>query len=215
MIELLPSVRIKAWRAKPPRRCKPLPPSPLAGAAAASGSAPRSATRPNGEERTTMDHLDSAAGATPAIPMNREQSFAEPAGGRRRGRPKGSRNKATLALDDALEGAAEELTRTLIAKALAGDGAAQRFCVGRLLPARRDRPVVFELPEIESAGGLVKAARAVLAACAAGSLSPDEAKEVMNLIISVQAIEKTGCVEQRVTELERRAQACATKTSRE
>ena len=53
----------------------------------------------------------------------------------------------------------------------------------------------------------------VLAACAAGSLSPNEAKEGMNLIISVQAIEKTGCVEKRVTELERRRPAWAQPTS--
>jgi hypothetical protein len=85
--------------------------------------------RANGEEPTTMDDLDSAAGATPAMPMNREQSFVEPAGGRRRGRPKGSRNKATLAREDVLEGAAEALVRTLIEQALAGDGAALRFCV--------------------------------------------------------------------------------------
>jgi len=119
-----------------------------------------------------------------------------------------------MALEALLEGAAEALTRTLIEQALAGDGAALRFCVGRLLPARRDRPVVFELPEIESAGDLVKAGRAILAACAAGSLSPDEATKVMNLITSVQALEKIRCVEERVTELERRRQACATKTSR-
>jgi hypothetical protein len=114
-----------------------------------------------------------------------------------------------------LEGAAEALTRALIEQALAGDGAALRFCVGRLLPARRDRPVAFDLPEIASGGDLVKAARAILAACAAGVLSPNEATKVMDLITSIQAIEKMGCVEKRVTELERRRQARATKTPRE
>ena len=135
--------------------------------------------------------------------------------GRPRGRPKGSRNKATLAVEAALEDAAEALTRKLINKALAGDGVALRFCVGRLLPARRDRPVVFDLPEIAGAGDLVKAARAVLAACAGGTLSPGEAKEVMDLITAVQALEKMGDVEKRVIALERRQQACAAKTARD
>jgi hypothetical protein len=161
-----------------------------------------------------MHDLDSAAGATPVMPMNRAESFAVPSGGRRRGRPKGSRSKARLALEAVLEESAEALMRVLIARASAGEWAALRFCVGLVLPPRRDRPVVFELPEIESAGGLVKAARAILAACAAGSLSPDEAKEVMNLITAVRAIEKMGDHEARLIELERRQRACAASASR-
>src|ERR1700726_528252 len=57
----------------------------------ASGSVRRPATRPNGEELTTMVDLDPAAGA---MPGSGEKSLAQPSGGRRRGRPKGSGNKA-------------------------------------------------------------------------------------------------------------------------
>jgi hypothetical protein len=146
--------------------------------------------------------------------MSQERSFAEPSAGRRRGRPQGSRNKATLALEAVLEDSAEELTRILVAKALAGDGVALRFCVGLLLPARRDRPVVFELPEIESAGDLVKAGRALLAACAEGIVSPGEATQVMDLITAVQAIAKMDDRETRLIALEKRQLACAAKTSR-
>jgi hypothetical protein len=162
-----------------------------------------------------MNVLEPAAGAVPAVPMTGEKSFAGPSGGGRRGRPKGSRNKATLAVEAVLEGAAEALTRALIAKALAGDGAALRYCVGLILPARRDRPVVFELPEIAGAGDLVKAAYALLAACAQGIVSPAEATEVMALITAVQAIEKMGERETKLIELERRQQACSAKASRE
>jgi hypothetical protein len=160
-----------------------------------------------------MTHdLDPAAGA---MPSTREKSCAPPSGRRPRGRPKGSRNKAALAVEAVLEDAAEALVGKLIDKALAGDGVALRFCVGRLLPARRDSPVAFDLPEIAGAGDLVKAARAVLTACAGGVLSPDEATQVMDLIIAVQGIEKMGDVEKRVSELERRQQACVTRTARE
>jgi hypothetical protein len=161
-----------------------------------------------------MDDLDAAAGAMPAMPMSREKSFAQPSAGGRRGRPKGSRNKAALALEAVFEGSAEALMRILIAKALAGEWAALRYCVGLLLPPRRDRPVVFELPEIESAGDLVKAARALLGACAEGVVSPGEATQVMHLITAVRAIEKMGDVETRLIALEKRRQACAAKTSR-
>jgi hypothetical protein len=61
--------------------------------------------------------------AAGAMPMSREKSFARPSDGRRRGRPKGSRNKATRVLEAVLEGAAEELTRKLIAKALGSSSA--------------------------------------------------------------------------------------------
>jgi hypothetical protein len=159
-----------------------------------------------------MNDADPAAGA---MPSPREKTLAPPSESRPRGRPKGSRNSATIAVEALLDGAAEALTRTLVDKALAGDGVALRFCVGRLLPARRDCPVAFDLPEIASAGDLVKAARALLAACAQGVVSPGEANEVMDLIIAVQALEKMAAVEQRVIALERRQQACAAKAARE
>src|SRR5580700_2465634 len=122
-------VSTESWPCAPDRcaaasRCR-APPS--VGAGAASGSLRRRATRPNGEEPTTMHDLDPAAGAMPEKPLE------PPSGRRRRGRPKGSRNRATLALEAVLEGSAEELTHMLIAKALAGDGVALRFCVGVIL----------------------------------------------------------------------------------
>src|ERR1700722_2590878 len=107
MIEWRPLERIRAQRAKPPRRCKPLPPSPLAGAGCGITLPSAAGNGPNGEEPTTMDDLDPAAGAMPAMPMGGRQSFAQRSGGRPRGRPKGSRNKATLALEAVLEGSAE------------------------------------------------------------------------------------------------------------
>jgi hypothetical protein len=64
-----------------------------------------------------MDDLNPAAGAPPS-------------GGSPRGRPKGTRNKTTIAIETLLEGAAEALTRKLVETALAGDGVALRFASG-------------------------------------------------------------------------------------
>ena len=53
------------------------------------------------------------------------------------GRPKGARNKKTLAIESLLEGQAEALTQTAISKALEGDGLALRLCMERIaLPLR-------------------------------------------------------------------------------
>ena len=59
------------------------------------------------------------------------------------GRPKGSRNKATIAIDSLLEGQAEALTQTAISKALDGDSIALRLCMDRIAPPMKDKPVVF------------------------------------------------------------------------
>src|SRR5580692_12104838 len=104
------------WRPTRPNHCRAgnrraaasrcgIPPSAGAAAASAAGNAAQ-----RGGEPTAMDDLDPAAGA---MPTSGENSVAQPSGGRRRGRPKGSRNKAALALEAVLEGNAEELVRLL------------------------------------------------------------------------------------------------------
>ena len=51
------------------------------------------------------------------------------------GRPKGSRNKVTIALEGLLQGQAEALTQTAVTKALEGDSVALRLCLERIAPA--------------------------------------------------------------------------------
>jgi hypothetical protein len=108
------------------------------------------------------------------------------------GRPKGSRNAATLALESLLDGEAEALTRKAVELALAGDIAALRLCLDRILPPRKDRPVSFEMPPINNAVDARAASAALLAAVASGALTPSEASEVGKLIDAyVKAIELT------------------------
>ena len=63
------------------------------------------------------------------------------------GRPKGSRNKATIAIESLLQGQAEALTQTAIAKALDGDSIALRLCMDRIAPPMKDKAVVFPFPK--------------------------------------------------------------------
>jgi hypothetical protein len=106
------------------------------------------------------------------------------------GRPKGARNRATLAVEALLDDEAEALTRKVVAMALEGNIAALRLCIERLSPPRRDRSVEFNLPKMESAADAVAGSSAVLESCAAGILSPGEAADVMGLIAThLRAIE--------------------------
>jgi hypothetical protein len=120
------------------------------------------------------------------------------------GRPKGSRNRATLALESLLDGEAEALTRKAIELALGGDMTALRLCLDRILPARKDRPVTFEMPAIENAADAKMASAALLAAVSAGNLTPSEAAEVGKLIDAyLKAIEVTEVLA-RLEKLEQR-----------
>lgn len=108
------------------------------------------------------------------------------------GRPKGSRNAATLALESLLDGEAEALTRKAVELALAGDITALRLCLDRILPPRRDRPIAFEMPPINNAQDARAASAALLGAVSSGNLTPAEASEVGKLIDGyVKSIEIT------------------------
>ena len=118
------------------------------------------------------------------------------------GRPKGSRNKATIAIESLLEGQAEALTQTAIAKALEGDSIALRLCMDRIAPSMKDKPVVFTLPKMQDAMDASQAAGSVLSAISDGSLTLIEGTRVMALIDSYRRILELTDIEQRLHALE-------------
>jgi len=137
-------------------------------------------------------------------PKQHGKPFTPGCSGNPAGRPKGARNKSTLALETLLDGQAEALTQKAIDLALAGDMAALRLCLDRILPARKDRPVSIEMPTIDTAEDAKAASAALLAAVAAGSLTPSEAAEIGKLVDShVKAIETTEVLA-RLDKLEKR-----------
>jgi hypothetical protein len=136
--------------------------------------------------------FDRNSGADVQVAKPRGRPFEPGQSGNPNGRPKGARNKATLAIEALLDDEAEALTRKVVAMALDGNIPALRLCIERLLPPRRDRAVAFNLPKIESAADAVAASGAVLESSSAGILSPSEAAEVMGLIKThLHAIELT------------------------
>jgi hypothetical protein len=98
------------------------------------------------------------------------------------GRPKGARNRSTIAAEALLEGEAEALTRKAIQLALGGDVTALRLCIERLVPPRKDRPISLDLPPITSTADAANAVAAVLRAVADGRITPSEAIAVTGLI---------------------------------
>jgi hypothetical protein len=86
------------------------------------------------------------------------------------GRPRGSRNKAAIALQELLERDAESIARTVTHLAKHGNIAAIRMCMERLLPPRRHEPVTLDLPALDTAADAVAATSAIVAAVASGDL---------------------------------------------
>jgi hypothetical protein len=124
-----------------------------------------------------------------------------------RGRPPGTRCRATLAAEALLDGEAERLTRQAITMALAGDPAALRLCLERIIPPRRERPAKIELPALRTAADSIMAMGAILAAVAAGEVTPGEASEMAKLVdVFVRALEVTE-IEQRLRAIEARQDA--------
>jgi Family of unknown function (DUF5681) len=131
------------------------------------------------------------------------QRFRKGQTGNPAGRPRGSRNKTTLAVDALLDGEAETLTRKAIEIAKEGDVTCLRLCLDRIAPVRKDRPVTFSLPPITCAGDAAKVSAALVKAVSVGDITPSEAVELGRLLESyVRALEVTE-IEGRLNKLER------------
>jgi Family of unknown function (DUF5681) len=122
------------------------------------------------------------------------------------GRPKGARNRATIAAEQLLDGEADALTHKAIEMAKEGDTTALRLCIERILPARKDRPVAFEMPRIETVADSVKAAAAIASAVADGELTPMEAAELSKVVDGYTRAVETTDLAARLERLEQFAQ---------
>jgi len=65
------------------------------------------------------------------------------------GKPKGARNKTTVAMEKLLDDDAATITSKAIELAKNGDLTALRLCLERIIPPSKDRPVNFDMPEIK------------------------------------------------------------------
>lgn len=117
----------------------------------------------------------SAETAKPVQRRGDGRPFPKGQSGNPAGRPKGSKNKATLAVQALLDGEAEALTRKAVELAMQGNALALKLCLDRVYAPRRERAVAFAMPKIATAADLAAAMTAIADATAAGELTPAEA----------------------------------------
>lgn len=110
----------------------------------------------------------------------------------------------TRAIEVLLEGQGEALTQKAVDLALSGDTTALRLCLERIAPPRKDTPVCFDLPPIQSAVQAAETAQAVLQAVSAGQLTPLEGASVMGLLEQYRRTLELSEFDQRLQVLEQR-----------
>ena len=86
--------------------------------------------------------------------LPRGRPFPRGISGNPMGKRPGTRNRATIIAEAMLDCETRPLLRQTIDEAKDGDPVMMRFCVGRILPPRRDRPVRFALPPVRSPADL-------------------------------------------------------------
>ncbi len=90
------------------------------------------------------------------------------------GRPPGSKNKITQALERLAEGRAEQVVQKVIEQAVAGDVPSQKIVLDRVYPPPKGRPINVRIPPINSPQDALPAIAAIFSEIREGQLTPDE-----------------------------------------
>jgi hypothetical protein len=106
--------------------------------------------------------------------------------GNPKGRPKGSKNKATLLAMSILDEEAENITRAIVQKAVSGDETAMRLCFERLVGKVKGRPVNLDLGDLQTGRALRIAHARISVALGKGVITPDEANALIPLLESAE-----------------------------
>jgi hypothetical protein len=118
------------------------------------------------------------------------------------GKPKGARHRATLAAQALLEGEAEGIARKAVEMALAGDGAALRLCLERVVPSLK---AVAPRVAVDTGGAnsLTGQARALVDAALSGDVAPDVAAGLIGALGTTARVEEVESLRERLEALER------------
>ena len=129
--------------------------------------------------------LNMSAIKTPSGPDDHRDTaghFQKGKSGNPAGRPRGSRNKATLMMEQLLEDHGQEILDKLIARALEGDTHAIGIYMDRTMPRCKERTITLDAGPIRNLQDVVNVAAAIVDALAQGEITPTEAEKAMNIL---------------------------------
>jgi hypothetical protein len=122
--------------------------------------------------------------------------------GNPKGKPKGTKNRATMLAIAAMEGDLDEIVRSVIDAAKKGDIVAARLIIDKLIPMSKDRPVSLKLPKALDAASCLQAQAAVVDAVSCGEILPGEGQALSGLIENQRRALETLELEKRLTAIE-------------
>ena len=122
--------------------------------------------------------------------------------GNPKGKPRGTRHKATQAALELMDGQLEAITQKLVLAALDGDMLAVKLIMDKLVPTCKERRLALTLPTVKAATDLPKITEAILQAVGNGDLTPSEADRLASLAVSHGKVLELCEIEARISALE-------------
>lgn len=142
------------------------------------------------------------------MPVNTGQiqgngQFTKGRSGNPKGKPKGARHRSSLIAEQLFADEIQDICKTVIEEAKAGNMQAARIILDRLLPPRKDNPIQIDLPKMESSSDILKAVGCITHAVGIGQISPSEGEAFARIVdIHTKALELVE-FEQRLIALEK------------
>ena len=134
--------------------------------------------------------------------MKGHKGFLPGMSGNPNGRPTGSRNKSTLAMEAMLEGQGPQLTEKCIKLALEGNTVALRLAMERLLPPKKSRAVFVDLPQTKSIEDVIEDQEVVMQSVAQGNITLEEANQFFVLFEAKRKAIETFQLAERLEKIE-------------
>jgi len=138
----------------------------------------------------------------PASTGPKQTKFQKGKSGNPAGRPKGARNRVSVAVETLLEGDASRLTQKAVQLALKGNVAALKICLDRVAPPVKERSVEIELPDLNDPESVVAASAKVIAAIAKGEIGLTAGETLLRLLDAHRRALESADLETRLAKLE-------------
>ena len=156
--------------------------------------------KPDADALAQVAEPPGAAAAGPA----RGRPFIKGHSGNPAGKRPGTRNRKTVLMELLTDTELGDLKQKAVELGRAGNALVLRAWIEKLVPPVRERFIEFELPPIETPADLAPAMGAVMAAFAAGEITPGEAERITNAVLGWRQMIETADLAVQLQELRER-----------
>ena len=118
------------------------------------------------------------------------------------GKPKGARNKSTLAAEALLEGSLERICKKVEEEALNGNMQAAKMILERFLPPRKDRCIEIDIPSVDTFEDILNVVGFIVNAVGKGKITPSEGELLARTVESYSKALETYQFESRLKDVE-------------